>query len=36
MSEKTVDPVVKGDIVLKGQTVGDGSLAIARGKVRGE
>jgi len=36
MSEKTVDLVVKGDNVLQGQTVENGFLAIARGKVKGE
>jgi len=34
MSEKMVDLVVKGDIVLQGQTVKNGSLAINGGKVK--
>ena len=36
MSEKTVDLVVKGDVVLQGQTVKNGSLAIDGGKVKGD
>ena len=35
MSEKMVDLVVKGDIVLQGQTVKNGFLAIDREKVKG-